>query len=131
VRFLLDHDVDAAVGQMLRQRGHECWRAASAGLARARDDELTVWAAEHQAVLVSTDGEFGQRRMQNAIGRHVWLRCSDWDASEVLADRLDEVLALLEAQADLTVRVSANGVELSGYEMRDISYTNNLLRPKQ
>jgi Domain of unknown function (DUF5615) len=45
VRFLLDHDVDAAVGQTLRQRGHECWTAGSAGLARARDDELTVWAA--------------------------------------------------------------------------------------
>ena len=58
---------------MLRRHGHECWTAGAAGLARARDDELTVWAAEHQAVLVSTDGEFGQRRMQNAIGRHVWL----------------------------------------------------------
>ena len=44
---------------------------AAVGLARAKDDELTVWAAEHQAVIISTDGEFGQRRMQNAIGRHV------------------------------------------------------------
>jgi hypothetical protein len=56
---------------MLRQRGHECWTAGSAGLARAKDDELTVWAAEHQAVVVSTDGEFSQRRMQNAIGWHI------------------------------------------------------------
>ena len=32
----------------------------------ARDDELTVWAAEHQAVIVSIGGEFGQRRIQNA-----------------------------------------------------------------
>jgi predicted nuclease of predicted toxin-antitoxin system len=106
VRFLLDHDVDAAVGQMLRHRGHECWTAGSAGLARAKDDELTVWAAEHQAVIISTDGEFGQRRMQSAIGRHVWLRCSDWEASEVLADHLSEVLTLLQARSDLTVRVS-------------------------
>ena len=36
VRFLLDHDVDAAVGRMLRQYGHQCWTAGSAGLARAR-----------------------------------------------------------------------------------------------
>jgi hypothetical protein len=70
------------------------------------DDELTVWAAEHQAVIISTDGEFGQRRMQNAIGRHVWRRCSDWEASEVLADHLNEVLTLLQARRDLTVRVS-------------------------
>lgn len=73
---------------------------------RARDDELTVWAAEHQAAVVSTDGEFSQRRMQNAIGWHVWLRCSDWEASAVLADHLDEVLTLLAARGDLTVRVS-------------------------
>ena len=91
---------------MLRHRGHECWATGSAGLARARDDELTVWAAEHQAVIIITDGEFGQRRMQNAIGRDVWLRCSDWEASEVLADHLNELLTLLEARSELTVRVS-------------------------
>ena len=110
VRFLLDHDVDAAVGPMLRQRGHECWTAGSAGLARAKDDELTVWAAEHQAVVVSTDGEFSQRRMQNAIGWHIRLRCSDWEAGDVLADHLDEVLILLEARNDLAVRVSKEGL---------------------
>ena len=48
--------------------------------------------------------------MQNAIGWHVWLRCSDWEASEVLADHLDEVLTLLEARSDLTVRVSKEGL---------------------
>jgi hypothetical protein len=36
----------------------------------------------------------------------VWLRCSDWGASEVLADHLNEVLTLLQARSDLTVRVS-------------------------
>ena len=110
MRFLLDHDVDAAVGRMLRQRGHQCWTAGQAGLARAKDDELTVWAAEHQAVVVSTDGEFSQRRMQNAIGWHVWLRCSDWEAGQVLSAHLDEVLTLLEARNDLTVRVSKEGL---------------------
>lgn len=110
MRFLLDHDVDAAVGRMLRHRGHECWTAGSAGLARAKDDELTVWAVEHQAVLVSTDTEFSQRRMQNSIGRHVWLRCNDWEASEVLANQLDNVLNLLEARSDVTIRVSKDSL---------------------
>jgi len=110
VRFLLDHDVDAAVGRMLRQHGHECWTAGSAGLARAKDDELTVWAAEHRAVVISTDAEFSQRRMRNAIGQHVWLRCSDWEANAVLADHLEEVLTLLEARNDLTIRVSKEGL---------------------
>lgn len=110
MRFLLDHDVDAAVGRMLRHRGHECWTAGSAGLARAKDDELSVWAVEHQAVLVSTDVEFSQRRMQNAIGRHVWLRCNDWEASEILANQLDNVMSLLEARSDITIRVSKDSL---------------------
>lgn len=106
MRFLLDHDIDAAVGKMLRQRGHECWTAGSAGLATAKDDALTVWAIEHRAVLVSTDRRFGQRRMENAIGHHVWLRCLDWEASDVLAEHLEESLTRLAARTDLTVRVS-------------------------
>jgi predicted nuclease of predicted toxin-antitoxin system len=98
VRFLLDHDVDAAVGRMLRHRGHECWTAGAAGLATAKDDDLTVWATEHAAALVSTDREFGQRRMKNAIGHHLWLKCLDWEASEVLAAHLDELLDLLNGR---------------------------------
>jgi len=114
VRFLLDQDVDAAVGQMLRQQGQRCWTAGAAGLARARDDELTVWAGARQAVVVSTDEEFGLRRMGDAIGWHVWLSCADWEASEVLAAHLDEVLTVLASAADLTVRVSRSGVERAG-----------------
>jgi len=114
VRFLLDQDVDAAVGQMLRQRGHQCWTAGAAGLARARDDELTVWAGARRAVVVSTDDEFGLRRMRNAVGRHAWLSCADWSASDVLAGHLDEVLAVLASGTDVTVRVSKSGVELAG-----------------
>jgi predicted nuclease of predicted toxin-antitoxin system len=110
VRFLLDHDVDAAVGRMLRQRHHECWTAGAVGLAAASDDALTVWASGHSAVVVSTDREFGQRRTRNAIGLHVWLHCPDWEASAVLSAHLDEVATRLEARTDLTVRVSKEGV---------------------
>jgi predicted nuclease of predicted toxin-antitoxin system len=110
VRFLLDHDVDAAVGRMLRQRHHDCWTAAAVGLAAASDDALTVWASEHNAVVVSTDREFGQRRTRNAIGWHVWLHCADWEASTVLGAHLGDVVARLEDRGDLTLRVSKDGV---------------------
>ena len=110
MRFLLDHDVDAAVGRMLRQHHHECWTASAVGLAAASDDALTVWASGHNAVVVSTDQEFGQRRSRNAIGLHVWLHCADWEASTVLDTHLSEVVARLEAGSDLTVRVSKDGV---------------------
>ncbi len=97
---------DRCCGNVVMSAGPQvplAWRA-------QRDDELTVWAAGHQAVLVSTDAEFGQRRMRNEIGRHVWLRCSDWEASEVLAGQLAEVLTLFGARSDLTVRVSKQGL---------------------
>lgn len=77
MRFLLDNDVDAAVGRMLRRHRHECLTARQVGLATAADDALTVWASEQGAVVVSTDVEFSRRRMKNAIGHHVWLRCKD------------------------------------------------------
>lgn len=98
---------------MLRQRRHECWTAGEVGLALARDDALTVWASEHEAALISTDREFGQRRMKNAIGRHVWLRCLDWEAGEVLAGCLDKLVSRLETQADITIRVSKDGLQVS------------------
>jgi predicted nuclease of predicted toxin-antitoxin system len=110
VRFLLDHDVDAAVGRMLRRHGQECLTASQVGLAAATDDTLTVWACEHEAVVVSTDREFSQRRMKNAIGHHVWLRCKDWEADAVLEARLADVVSRLEARSDLTVRLSVDGL---------------------
>lgn len=102
--------MDAAVGRMLRQRQHDCHTASEVGLSQARDDALTVWASQHGAVIVSTDREFGQRRMKNAIGRHVWLRCLDWEAGDVLAECLDQLVDRLQAQADITVRVSREGL---------------------
>lgn len=68
-RFFLDHDVPASVAAMLRAEGHQCWTANEAGLAtESQDDNLTVYADEHRAVLVTLDREFSQRRLKNSIG---------------------------------------------------------------
>jgi hypothetical protein len=53
-----DHDVDARVAARLRKLGHDAWTAAEAGLNRALDDDLTVYADNQRAVLVSHDSEF-------------------------------------------------------------------------
>ncbi len=57
---------------------------------------------------MSHDTEFMRRRMNNAIGHHVWLRCDAWEASDVLQSHLAEVVARLNARPDLTIRVSKN-----------------------
>jgi predicted nuclease of predicted toxin-antitoxin system len=88
VRFFLDNDVPVSVAKMLRSRGHECWTAGEAGLADAQDDNLTVYATVHYAVLVTLDREFSQRRRKNPIGHHVWLHCPDPEAAAVLGAHL-------------------------------------------
>jgi predicted nuclease of predicted toxin-antitoxin system len=109
VRFFLDHDVDVAVGRALRRAGHECWTAADAGLFRDSDDALTVYAGNRRAVLVTHDHEFSERRRLNVTGHHLYLRCAEWDAADLLLSHLDQIVRLFQRRADLYVRLSANG----------------------
>jgi predicted nuclease of predicted toxin-antitoxin system len=111
VRFFLDNDVPVSVGTMLRRHGHLCWTANDAGLAdEGEDDNLTVYAAKHQAVLVSLAAQFMRRRRANAIGRHVRLRCTEPEAAAVLGGHLKEALEYLERD-HVTVTVSRDGVK--------------------
>jgi predicted nuclease of predicted toxin-antitoxin system len=111
VRFFLDHNVPASVGTMLRRQGHDCWTAAHAGLAaEGQDDNLTVYAAERSAVLVTLDRRFMQRRQANPIGRHLRLHCAEPEAAACLAGHLAQVLALLERD-HVTITISPNAVK--------------------
>lgn len=111
MRFFLDHNVPASVGTMLRRQGHDCWTAAHAGLAaESQDDNLTVYAAERGAVLVTLDRRFMQRRQANPIGRHIRLHCGEPEAAACLANHLAEVLALLERD-HVTITISPNAVK--------------------
>jgi predicted nuclease of predicted toxin-antitoxin system len=74
VRFVLDHNVDAAVAAVLRREGHEAWTAGRAGLSRVSDDELTAYADDRNAALLTHDVEFSERRRKNVIGKHVWIQ---------------------------------------------------------
>jgi predicted nuclease of predicted toxin-antitoxin system len=113
LRFFLDHDVDSAVAVALRAAGHEAWTAAEAGLSRVADDYLTVYAQDRGAVLITHDRAFSQRRRRNVIGRHMQLRCNEWDAAVLISERLGQILPVLEARQDVFIVVSKAGVELA------------------
>lgn len=117
MRFLLDNDVDILVARVIRAAGHDCWTAADAGLAgpeSANDDEVSVYAHDKGAVVVTHDREFTKRRMRRTFGRHVWLRCEQPDAAEAVKLVLDELVKALESLDELVVVVSARGgVEIS------------------
>ena len=108
--FLLDQDVSAAVARMLRARGFRVESAYSVGLSDADDDDLSVWADDRGAILISHDREFSRRRRAMPVGRHLELRCKERAAAELLAGRLAEVLEILRNAEDVTVVVSATGV---------------------
>jgi predicted nuclease of predicted toxin-antitoxin system len=106
VRFVLDQDVDARVATVLRAKGHDAWTVGSAGLARASDDALTVYACQHGAVLLTHDVEFSTRRRKNVIGRHILLRCNEWDGAVVIQQHLDAILPVLGRKPDLWIKLS-------------------------
>lgn len=113
MRFVCDHDVDARLAATLRRLGHDAWTAADAGLFKAADDELPVYAIDHDAVLLSHDTKFSLRRRRNVIGRHIYLRCKEWDAAELVERYLLDVLPVLERHPDVWVQLSSAGPKLS------------------
>lgn len=106
MRFVCDQDVDASVAALLRRRGHEAWTVGSAGLALASDDDLTVYADNHDSALITHDIEFSQRRRRSVAGRHVFLRCNEWDAAQLLDKHLNEVVSRFSRRRDLWVKLS-------------------------
>jgi predicted nuclease of predicted toxin-antitoxin system len=112
VRFLLDHDVDARVARMLRQLGHECLRAAEIRLDQGDDDDLTVWACDRGAVLVTHDVEFTRRRRKNTVGWHLQLRCLEPQAEDLLKEHLDEVITAVSERSDVTLVLSKVGLRV-------------------
>lgn len=105
MRFVTDQNVAAIVRGLLTSAGHDCWSAAAAGLHDAPDDVLAVYATDRKAVLLSHDADFARRRRRNTAGQHVWLRCAEPDAAEVLAKHLSEHLDVLARMPDVVVEL--------------------------
>lgn len=107
MRFYLDNDVDARCRRTIEAAGHESWTAAQAGRADTPDDDQTIYANEHDAVLLTHDREFTERRKRNTIGRHVRLCCEQPDGPELLATWLDEVSPVLERRPHVVIELYA------------------------
>ncbi|RBY88562.1 DUF5615 family PIN-like protein [Blastococcus sp. TF02A-26] len=111
MRFFCDHNVANSTVKALRRMGHDVWTAAEARLDDVVDDALTAYAQDRDAVVVTHDREFSQRRRRNVIGRHLWVECREMDAADLLKRSLHHFIALLEREQDLWVRLHHDGVE--------------------
>ncbi|HET6750514.1 MAG TPA: DUF5615 family PIN-like protein [Actinomycetes bacterium] len=112
MQFFLDENVDVAVGLVLREAGHDCWAATDAGLSGAIDDAIAVYADERKAVLVSHDKAFAERHRLKTLGKHVWLRCEPFEASDVVRAHLPEITRGLAGMANLVIEVTPDQVIL-------------------
>lgn len=106
MRFVLDQDVDANLVGVMASHGHQAWTVASAGMPDAPDDDISVYAAKMNAVVVTHDDEFSARRRRNPHGRHVQLGCTEPDALEVVSAKLDDLVAALTPFEDVFVYLS-------------------------
>jgi predicted nuclease of predicted toxin-antitoxin system len=108
---VLDNDVDAGVVRVFVKAGHVCWRGAEAGVT-TEDDDLSVYAENQEAVVVTHDREFTERRKRNTFGKHVRLKCLQPDACDVLKARMDELVALLNQHDELVIEVTSSQLKL-------------------
>lgn len=95
MRFFLDQNVDARVSAVLRDMGHDAWTAEESGLSREADPNLTIYAHDRQATLLTHDREFSQTFKKHIVGRHVFLDCRERAAGDVVERRLPDVYVAL------------------------------------
>jgi predicted nuclease of predicted toxin-antitoxin system len=112
VRFVLDEDVDSGVARVFSAAGHEAWSITDAGLSGIKDDDVSIYAAQKDAVVVTHDVEFSARRRKNPHGRHVQMGCREREAASLVAERLDELIGALTPFDDVFIYLSKNGVSL-------------------
>src|SRR5262249_13753104 len=92
-----------------RQQGQQAVMVGQIGLARANDDQVSVFADNKDAVLLTHDRELVARRRRNTFGRHVHLDCREWDASALLFQHLPSVIELLKSREAIVIPLGHDG----------------------
>jgi predicted nuclease of predicted toxin-antitoxin system len=59
MKFLADQDVYQVTVEFLRNLGHDVLRASDAGLARASDSDLLLYARDQRRIMITRDKGFG------------------------------------------------------------------------
>jgi hypothetical protein len=110
LRFFLDNDVDVRVCRdVLTPLGHNCWSAGQAGRYLESDDSHTIYARDKDAIVITHDREFTERRRRAAIGRHIQMDCEQPDACEILSRYIEELVPILAAAENITVVIRRDG----------------------
>lgn len=109
MRFVLDECIDARLRTIFQHAGHECWTISDAGLSGEDDDEVSVYAHDRGAVLVTDDRNLIRRRRANLFGKTLELRGSKRAALEYVGRHLGAGIELLGSAPDVIVAISSSG----------------------
>jgi predicted nuclease of predicted toxin-antitoxin system len=113
LRFVLDEDLDARIVRAIEsvQSGsHQCWTVPNAGLNSANDDDVSVYAHDRKAVLISHDQALIHRRQISNFGLLIWLKCDEPDGVAIIKKHLPEIIRLLNRRQNMILKVTALGV---------------------
>lgn len=75
MKFLVDVNLPPALCGWVAARGHTATAARDLGLREAEDDAVWAWAQKNDAIILTKDEDFAQRRGRNLMGPQVvWIR---------------------------------------------------------
>jgi len=95
MRFLVDAQLPPALARWLVARGHEAEHVTDCGLSGAADSAIWDHALSVDAVIVTKDEDFAQRKVLDGDGPKVaWIRLSNTRRHELLV-RFESVLPRL------------------------------------
>ncbi len=85
MRFLVDAQLPPALARWLVATGHEAEHVADVGLGAAQDQAIWAYAESVDAVIVSKDEDFAQRKVLKSAGPPiVWVRLRNTRRRELL-----------------------------------------------
>ncbi|WJH39790.1 DUF5615 family PIN-like protein [Aliirhizobium terrae] len=100
MRFLVDAQLPPALARWLVDQGHEAGHVVDFNLQSAADREIWDFAVQRDAVIITKDEDFAQRRALTKDGPTiVWVRLPNSRRSDLLQwfeKALDDIVAALE-----------------------------------
>jgi len=86
VKFIVDNQLPAALGEYLRRRGFDCEHVLEAGLGDARDSDICRHAELQGRIIISKDEDFLYfAKQRNAKIKVIWVRLGNCRTSVLLA----------------------------------------------
>lgn len=86
MRFLVDAQLPPALARWLTEQGHHAQHVADIGMMAATDNQIWLWAIEHEAIIVTKDEDFAVLKSRPSAKQApvVWIRIGNTRRAELL-----------------------------------------------